>query len=158
MPADETDFPPATGGRILNVIGVHLYAEDPEGRVLLGRRHPDSAYEGGSWHFLAGHCEHESAVACLVREAYEEGGLVIDPADVEFAHVVHLLDAPRRRPRMQLIFRVRELKGVPEVREPDKCLAWRWWPPDDLPDPVVPYARAAIEGIRAGRTYTEMGW
>ncbi|MGW4196435.1 hypothetical protein [Streptomyces sp. NPDC005004] len=55
MPADETDFPPATGGRILNVIGVHLYAEDPEGRVLLGRRHPDSAYEGGSWHFLAVH-------------------------------------------------------------------------------------------------------
>ncbi|MFD7883677.1 NUDIX domain-containing protein [Streptomyces bauhiniae] len=149
---------PEAGVTELNIVGVHLYAEDDDGRVLLGLRHPDAAFAGATWHFLAGHCERESAVACLVREAYEEAGLVIDPADLELAHVVHVLHGPSARPRMQLVFRARRLGGTPWLREPDKCLAWRWWDPDALPDPLVPYARTAIDGIRAGRTYSELGW
>ncbi|MFF9362515.1 NUDIX hydrolase [Streptomyces griseoluteus] len=149
---------PEVGGTELNIVGVHLYAEDDRGRVLLGLRHPDAAFAGSTWHFLAGHCERESAVACLVREAYEEAGLVIDPADLELAHVVHLLDGPSARPRLQLVFRARRLGGTPRLREPDKCLAWRWWDPDALPEPLVSYARTAIDGIRAGRTYSELGW
>ncbi|MGW2470683.1 NUDIX hydrolase [Streptomyces bauhiniae] len=149
---------PEAGGTELNIVGVHLYAEDDDGRVLLGLRHPDAAFAGATWHFLAGHCERESAVACLVREASEEAGLVIDPADLELAHVVHVLHGPSARPRMQLVFRARRLGGTPWLREPDKCLAWRWWDPDALPDPLVPYARTAIDGIRAGRTYSELGW
>ncbi|WP_377273203.1 NUDIX domain-containing protein [Peterkaempfera sp. SMS 1(5)a] len=152
-------LPPSSGGgTALTVIGAHLYLEDDQGRVLLGLRHPDSAYAGNTWHFLAGHCEQESAVSCLVREAFEEAGLVIHPADVEFAHAVHLVDRAGDRPRMQMVFRAHRWTGMPEVREPDKCLAWQWWDPDGLPAPVVPYARAAIDGIRAGRTYTELGW
>ncbi|GAA2255582.1 hypothetical protein GCM10010430_44240 [Kitasatospora cystarginea] len=147
------------GGRaVRNVIGVHLYLEDGDGRVMLGLRHPDSAYAGNTWHFLAGHCEQESAVECLIREAHEEAGLVIDPADVEFAHAVHLVDAPGAQPRLGMVFRVRRWKGTPELREPDKCVAWQWWHPDALPEEIVPYARAAIDGIRADRPYTEMGW
>ncbi|MEV6393516.1 NUDIX domain-containing protein [Streptomyces sp. NPDC051907] len=149
---------PAAGETVPNVVGVHLYLEDPDGRVLLGLRHPDSAYAGECWHLLAGHCEQESAVACLVREALEEAGLVIDPHDAEFVHAVHLVDAPGAQPRMQMVFRVRRWKGSPELREPGKCLAWQWWSPDGLPEPIVPYARVAVEGIRAGRLYTEMGW
>ncbi|MFF7187467.1 NUDIX domain-containing protein [Streptomyces sp. NPDC008222] len=141
-----------------NVIGVHLHLENGQGEILLGLRHPDSAYAGNTWHFLAGHCEQESAVSCLVREALEEAGLVIAPADVEFVHAVHLVHTPGGRPRMQLVFRARRWEGTPELREPDKCLSWQWWRPDALPEPIVPYARAAIDGIRAGRLYTEMGW
>ncbi|MFF9315806.1 NUDIX domain-containing protein [Streptomyces sp. NPDC014748] len=43
---------------------------------------------------LAGHCEREGAVSCLVREAREEVGLVIEPNDVEFVHLVRLVDSP----------------------------------------------------------------
>ncbi|CAM5276650.1 NUDIX domain-containing protein (plasmid) [Streptomyces viridifaciens] len=53
---------------VLNGIGVHLHLEDAEGRVLLGLRHPDSKYAGDIWHYLAGRCERESALTCLVRE------------------------------------------------------------------------------------------
>ncbi|WP_282697522.1 NUDIX domain-containing protein [Streptomyces sp. CC208A] len=144
-------------GTVLNVVGVHLYLER-DGRVLLGLRHPDSAYAGGSWHVLAGHCEAEAATVCLVREAYEEAGLVIDPADVELVHTVHMRDRPADPPRIQLYFRARGWEGAPELREPDKCVRWEWWSAEGLPDPIVPYTRAAIEGIRAGRAYTELGW
>ncbi|WP_435799699.1 NUDIX hydrolase [Streptomyces goshikiensis] len=156
--------PPASGRvsgsparSVPHVVGVHLYLER-DGQVLLGLRHPDSAYAGSAHHFLAGHCERESAVSCLVREAREEAGLVIDPADVELAHLVHVVEGAGAQPRMQLVFRARRWRGSPEVREPDRCLSWGWWPTDALPDPIVPYARAAIEGIRAGRPYTELGW
>ncbi|MFE5297854.1 NUDIX domain-containing protein [Streptomyces sp. NPDC056632] len=144
-------------GTVLNVVGVHLYLER-DGQVLLGLRHPDSAYAGGSWHVLAGHCEAEAASAGLVREAYEEAELVIDPADVELVHIVHMRELPTGPPRVQLFFRARRWEGEPKRREPDKCVSWQWWNVKDLPEPVVPYTRAAIEGIQAGRTYTELGW
>ncbi|MFF9854131.1 NUDIX domain-containing protein [Streptomyces litmocidini] len=146
----------APAGTVLHVVGVHLYLGH-EGKVLLGLRHPDSAYAGGSWHALAGHLEAEAATAGLAREAFEEAGLVIDSADLELVHTVHTVD-PGARPRIQLFFRPRHWEGTPEVREPDRCLAWEWWDAKDLPQPIVPYTRVAIEGIRSGRSYSELGW
>ncbi|MFF0429073.1 NUDIX domain-containing protein [Streptomyces sp. NPDC004520] len=140
-----------------HIVGVHLVLEQ-DGKVLLGRRHPDSAYAGGMWHVLAGHCEYEAATACLVREAHEEAGLVIGADDLTLVHTVHAVDRPGAPPRIQLFFRARAWKGTPELREPDKTVAWRYWDVDGLPDAIVPYTRAAIEGIRAGRPYTETGW
>ncbi|MEU7072948.1 NUDIX domain-containing protein [Streptomyces narbonensis] len=143
---------------VLNGVGVHLHLEDAEGRVLLGLRHPDSKYAGDTWHYLAGRCEQESALSCLVREAWEEAGLVIDPADVELAHVVHVVDTPGSLPLMQLIFRARRWEGTPEVRESDKCLTWQWWPRDELPNPIVSYTRTAITAISEGHLYSQLGW
>ncbi|KIE25592.1 NUDIX hydrolase [Streptomyces sp. MUSC 125] len=143
---------------VLNGIGVHLHLEDDEGRVLLGLRHPDAKFAGDTWHYLAGRCEQESALACLVREAWEEAGLVIDPADVELAHVVHVVDTPGSLPLMQLVFRARRWEGAPEVREPDKCLTWKWWPARELPDRLVSYTRRAISSIAEGRAFSQMGW
>ncbi|OLZ63826.1 NUDIX hydrolase [Streptomyces amritsarensis] len=151
------DRPMAGSAGVPHIVGVHLYLER-DGQVLLGLRHPDSAYAGGSHHFLAGHCEQESALACLVREAQEEAGLLIDPRDVELVHVVHMVDAPGAQPRIGFVFRALRWAGAPAVREPDRCVSWDWWPADALPEPIVPYTRAAIEGIRAGRPYTELGW
>lgn len=140
-----------------NVLGVHLYLEH-EGKILLGLRHPDSAYAPSEHHFLAGHCERESAIACLIREAQEEAGLVIKAEDVELVHVVHLLDHPAADPRVQFVFRARHWAGEPQVMEPDKCVSWGWWQPDALPEKTVPYTRAAIDAIQQGRLYTELGW
>ncbi|MFF9458119.1 NUDIX domain-containing protein [Streptomyces flaveolus] len=144
-------------GSVLHVVGVHLHLEH-DSKVLLGLRHPDSAYAGGLWHALAGHLEAEAATAGLAREAFEEAGLVIDPSDLELVHTVHTMDRPDSRPRIQLFFRSRHWEGTPEVREPDRCLAWKWWDAKDLPEQIVPYTRVAIEGIGAGRSYSELGW
>ncbi|MFE7511555.1 NUDIX domain-containing protein [Streptomyces sp. NPDC057540] len=147
----------APPGTELHIVGVHLVLEQG-GKVLLGLRHPDSAYAGGLWHVLAGHCEYEAATACLVREAHEEAGLVIGQDALSLVHTVHAVDRPGGRPRIQLFFRAHSWEGTPELREPDKTVAWRYADVDGLPDAIVPYTRAALEGIRAGRPYTETGW
>ncbi|MGC4979445.1 NUDIX domain-containing protein [Streptomyces sp. DT193] len=148
----------APAGTELHIVGVHLHLQDEHGRILLGLRHPNSAFAPDTWHFLAGHCEREAAIACLVREAKEEAGLTIAPEDVELVHTVHLIDSPTARPRIGLVFQARSWTGTPEVLEPDRCVEWRWWRPQDLPAAVVPYTRWAIDGILAGRPYSELGW
>ncbi|MFJ9927923.1 ADP-ribose pyrophosphatase YjhB, NUDIX family [Streptomyces misionensis] len=157
-PAPRRDRDATPSGAELHVVGVHLFLRDDDGRILLGLRHPDSAYGGGRWHLPAGHCERESAVACLVREAREEANLVIDPAHVEFVHLVHLAGPDDTRPRLQLFFQAHSWSGIPEVREPDRCLEWRWWAPESCPAELVPYTRTAIADILAGRTYAQRGW
>ncbi|MEU3449847.1 NUDIX hydrolase [Streptomyces thermolilacinus] len=144
-------------GAVRNVVGAHLFLER-DGATLLGLRHESVAFAAGAWHALAGHVERESVRACLVREAYEEAGLVIDPADLTLAHTVHLLDHEDAEPRLQVFFAASRWSGEPRVREPDRCVAWAWWPLDRLPEPTVAYTRAAIDGIRAGTAYTELGW
>ncbi|MFJ8924279.1 NUDIX domain-containing protein [Streptomyces sp. NPDC102415] len=145
-------------GTVPNIIGVHLYLERPDGTVLLGLRHPNSAFAPSTWHALAGHCEQENAIACLIREAREEAGLHIDRKDVELVHVVHHIGKPSHPPRMGLFFRARVWSGEPELREPDKCTQWKFWDPTALPDDLVPYTRLAIAKIQNGELYSETGW
>ncbi|MFG3153933.1 methyltransferase, FxLD system [Streptomyces sp. NPDC048219] len=157
-PASEEERRASPRGTVLNVVGVHLYLERPDGTVLLGLRHPSSAFAPSTWHALAGHCEQENAIACLIREAREEAGLRIERRDVELVHVVHHIDRAGDRPRMGLFFRARAWSGEPELCEPDKCTQWKFWDPTALPDDLVPYTRTAIEGIRNGKLYSETGW
>ncbi|MFF5557060.1 NUDIX domain-containing protein [[Kitasatospora] papulosa] len=145
-------------GTVPNIIGVHLYLERPDGTVLLGLRHPNSAFAPSTWHALAGHCEQENAIACLIREAREEAGLHIERQDVELVHVIHHIGKPRNPPRMGLFFRARTWRGEPKLREPDKCLQWKFWDPAALPDGLVPYTRLAIAKIQSGELYSETGW
>ncbi|CAL9413074.1 hypothetical protein SUDANB145_01697 [Streptomyces sp. enrichment culture] len=145
-------------GTVPNIIGVHLYLERPDGTVLLGLRHPDSAFAPSTWHVLAGHCEQENAIACLIREAMEEAGLHIERQDAELVHVVHHIGQPRNPPRMGLFFRARTWSGEPVLREPDKCTQWKFWHPAALPDDLVPYTRLAIAKIQNGELYSETGW
>ncbi|MFF8600060.1 NUDIX domain-containing protein [Streptomyces sp. NPDC015232] len=155
-PASARRAGPGPSGAVPHVVAAHLVLEH-EGKVLPGLRHPDSAFAGGLWHVLAGHCEDESATACLVREAREEAGLAIDGADLGLVHTVHAVDGPGQPPRLQLFFRARRWTGTPAPREPDACVAWRWWDATDLPEAFVPYTQAALDGVRAGRAYTEPG-
>ncbi|WP_272898539.1 NUDIX domain-containing protein [Streptomyces sp. MOE7] len=65
-----------------------------DGAVLLGERGANAAFGAGEWHALAGHVEREAARACVVREAQEEAGLVLDAEDLTLIHTVHLLGWP----------------------------------------------------------------
>ena len=94
----------ADSGRESCLLAVHLILQRPDDeRVLLGLR-KGAIWGSGRWHVPSGHVEPgEDAVQALVREAREELGVRIDPADLEHAVTVHHREADGE-PRMQLFF------------------------------------------------------
>jgi 8-oxo-dGTP diphosphatase len=123
--------------------------------ILLGQRQ-NTGWGDGCWHVPSGHGEDgESAITSLVREAGEEIGVTIDPADVRFGHLVH---HHTDSARMAIFFEVRRWSGEPTNTEPDKCAGWQWFPLSSLPDPMIDYAAQAITSYSKGEPYSERGW
>jgi len=134
---------------------VHLLLENSAGQVLFGLRQNTSIGDG-AYHLPAGHVEEgESVIDTVISEAKEELGIVVEPEDVEFAHVMHTSLAGGRA---SFIFRVRRWKGVPHNCEPDKCRELRWFSPRALPKNMISEYRTALEHIAAGDPFSVCGW
>ncbi|MFG1705823.1 NUDIX domain-containing protein [Nonomuraea sp. M3C6] len=137
--------PPTSANRFRVIVDVHILllrhvAE--RGEVLLGRR-AGTGYGDGLWHLPSGHLEAgESATDAAVREAGEEVGVTIDPADLTFAHVMH-----RAPDRVGLFFVTDTWTGEPYNAEPAKCSELAWRPLNDLPHDMIDYPAAAIAHI-----------
>ncbi|MEU5599922.1 NUDIX domain-containing protein [Streptomyces sp. NPDC020298] len=134
-------------------LDVHLIAVSdgtPGPEVLLSRR-AGEVYAAGCWHLPSGHLDgpHEDVVTALVREAREETGVVIDPADVRAAVTVHHR-SPGGASRTGHFFEVRQWKGEPGIAEPDVCDAMDWAPLTALPAQMVAYCRAGLDAYTAG--------
>ncbi|WP_037834443.1 phosphotransferase [Streptomyces albus] len=134
-------------------VDVHLIAvrEGDRGPEVLLSRRAGTVYAAGHWHFPSGHVDgpFEDVVTALVRETYEETGLVVDPNDVRAAVTVHHR-GPAGSARVGFFFEVRRWSGVPDVMEPKVCDAMGWFAFDAVPEPMVAYCRAGLEAYRAG--------
>lgn len=123
--------------------------------VLFGQR-KNTGYEDGAWHLPSGHLEAgESVVTALIREAEEEIGIAVMPADVQFSHIMHNSSSGGR---MAFFFTVRSWEGEPENREPDKCSALQWFSMGELPEHMIDYCRAAMQHVGEGRPFSVYGW
>ncbi|MFF2144635.1 phosphotransferase [Kitasatospora sp. NPDC058190] len=137
-------------------VDVHLIlrrdgAAGPE--VLLSRR-AGQVYASGLLHLPSGHHDgpHEDVVQALIREAKEETGVGIEPADVRHAVTVHHRN-PAGGARIGVFFEVRHWHGEPRIMEPAVCDAMGWYPLADLPSPMVAYCRAGLDAYQAGRPF-----
>jgi 8-oxo-dGTP diphosphatase len=124
-----------------------------EGQVLLQLRAPD-VYMGGHWAAgAAGHVEAgESALAAVVREAREELGVVVDPADVTALSVQHrgIPHGPALEQRVDFFFAATRWTGTPALQEADKADDLRWFPLVRLPAPVVPHEAVVLRDLHDG--------
>ncbi|WP_078891036.1 phosphotransferase [Streptomyces sp. NRRL S-350] len=121
--------------------------------VLLSRR-AGQVYAAGLWHLPSGHLDgpHEDVVEALIREAKEETGVGIDPADVRHAVTVHHR-SPGGGARVGVLFEVRRWSGDPRILEPAVCDAMGWYPLAELPSPMVAYCRAGLDAYQAGQQF-----
>ncbi len=121
--------------------------------VLLQLRQ-NTGYMDGHWATAAaGHVEaNESVFAAACREAAEELGVVVDPADLEPLTGMHRTQGNGRSidERVDWFFAVRRWQGEPRLLETDKAADLRWFALDGLPDPVVPHELYVLEHLRAG--------
>ncbi|MET7770282.1 NUDIX domain-containing protein [Nocardia sp. NPDC005366] len=150
-----TEFDQQSKPRRHKVTGdVHLVLRRGD-QVLYGQRQ-NTGFEDGAWHLPSGHLEAgESVVAALIREAEEEIGVVIEPEDVRFSHVMHNSSSGGR---VAFFFTVTDWQGEPTNREPEKCGALDWFAVDALPDNMIEYCRVAMEHIGEESSFSIFGW
>jgi 8-oxo-dGTP pyrophosphatase MutT (NUDIX family) len=121
-----------------------LRGEGPGLEVLLQLRGPATSFMAGHWATAAaGHVElGESVFVAAAREAAEELGITVRPADIE-----PLCAMQRTLPgvadpveqRVDYFLTTRVWSGEPTIQEPDKCLDLAWHRPAAPPSPMVPH-------------------
>jgi 8-oxo-dGTP diphosphatase len=143
-----------TPERFRAVVAVHLLLLRGE-EVLLLRR-DNTGYEDGNYSVVAGHLDgNETARQAIVREAVEEAGIIVAPAELRFVHVMHRKETAEADERIDLFFAATRWQREPEIREPEKCSELRWSSLVALPPNVVPYVRAALEHYRQNQVFAE---
>jgi SAM-dependent methyltransferase len=143
---------PSPPRRHTEVVDVHLILRRGA-EVLLARR-TNTGYADGLLHAPSGHAEDgEDVREAMIREAREEIGLDLAPDDLRVALVMQHR-GPEGQPRIGWFFEAEYgAGGEPVNREPDKCSYLGWFSLDRLPDDMVAYCRAGLEGYRAGRRF-----
>jgi 8-oxo-dGTP pyrophosphatase MutT (NUDIX family) len=127
--------------------------EDGVERVLLQLR-AGTGFMDGHWALsAAGHVEPgEDAVAAAVREAAEELGVHLDPADLVPLCAIHRTAVPHEPvdERVDFFFESRRWTGEPQRREAHRAAELRWFDLAALPEPVVPHERRVLDGLHRG--------
>jgi 8-oxo-dGTP pyrophosphatase MutT (NUDIX family) len=135
-------------------VAVHIFFLR-DNRVLLLRR-ANTGYEDGKYSVVAGHLDGgESVTQAAIREAQEEVGVLLRPADLTVVGVMHRVS---NEERIDFFLVATTWDGTPVNHEPEKCAELWWCALDVLPANTIPYVRAALENFRSGVWFAEFGW
>ncbi|MDL4771236.1 NUDIX hydrolase [Actinomadura xylanilytica] len=142
--------------RYRSIIDVHVILERDEEILLLERQ--GTGYCDGMLHLPSGHLdEGEPVTHGAAREAREEVGVHIDPADLTLATVVHHHQRPGLA-RIGMFFTTTRWDGEPHNAEPHKCGKLQWCDPRILPSTTIPYPAAGIRAYLTGTPLITHGW
>lgn len=130
-----------------------------DNKILLLRRF-NTGYEDGNYSMVAGHVDQgETFTQCVIREAKEEAGVTLKPADLRVIHLMHRNSgAIENNERVDVFFIAEKWEGEITNNEPNKCDDLSWFDLDNIPKNVIPYIRQAIEGFKNKIYYSEHGW
>lgn len=136
---------------------VFLLRDGAGGTETLLQLRQGTGYMDGYWACgIAGHVEAgESVLATAAREAREEVGAVVEPADLEPLTTMHRTGdpwGPAIEQRVDFFFTLRRWGGALQVREPDKSDGLRWFPLTALPELVPPHERHVLGRLTAELT------
>jgi 8-oxo-dGTP diphosphatase len=148
MPATATSYRPHVGVHLILTAG---------GKVLLLRR-ANTGFADGSWS-VPGGCldDGETLPEAAAREAREELGITIDPADLVFAHLCHHAD-PDGQARIGAFFTTVQWTGEPVNAEHGKCSEIGWHHLESLPADIVSYIRTGLLAFTRQDAFSLDGW
>ncbi len=119
----------------------------------------NTGYFDGFYSLPSGHVDGgEPATVTACREALEEVGVVIKPADLKLLHTMHRLAEEGNHERIDLFFEATSWQGELRNNEPEKCSELRWAKLHELPPDMVPVVRQALDNIQKSVSYSEAGF
>ena len=126
-----------------------------DNKILLSRRF-NTGWMDGKYSLISGHIDGEETVfEAMVREAFEESGLKINPKDLIPATVIH------RKSDVEYIdffFVVKKWQGTPTIKEPNKCDDLSWYSLDNLPNNLLPFIVEVLNNYQNKIPFFVSGW
>jgi len=115
--------------------GVAVFIVNEKKQILLGVRISKPGYGNNEWQLPGGKISHmEDWVDTCKREVLEETSLEID--DIHFITARNDIYLSLDIHFVTCFFVAKKFVGEPKVMEEDKCLFWKWFDIDDLPEPL----------------------
>jgi 8-oxo-dGTP diphosphatase len=103
-------------------------------KVLLGKREKDCETTIGEYAFPGGRMEFgENPSQTIIRELFEETGLIIIQEDLIFLRYVNEYFPQVGKHYVSLVFMGTHPVGEPMAKEKTKCKEWEWFDPDNIP-------------------------
>jgi len=136
-------------------VAVYLVLKRDNEILLLLRQ--GTGYADGFYSVVSGHLNgQECASDAMIRESFEEAGIIIAPEHLKFALVIHR-NAPDRE-YVDFFYTCEKWQNEVCNMEPDKCGELKFFPIDHLPENMIGYVRQALIQITANNPYYEHGW
>ena len=95
----------------------------------------------------------EFAKDALVREAFEEVGVVVQRTSLQLIHVMHR--KLKSVIEIIFIFKASDWSGEMAVKEPDKFREAIWLPADEAPERLTAVLKYTMDRIAKGKFYSE---
>jgi 8-oxo-dGTP pyrophosphatase MutT (NUDIX family) len=132
------------------IVDIHLLLLR-DGQVLLGRR-ANTGYGDGAYEPPSGRLdERETIVEAAVKVAAEEARIVLDPACVTLAHVMHDVSGSGR---IAFFLTAESWDGPAAADAADGYSDLGWFPVDALPANMMDRARVAIRNFANGARFS----
>jgi 8-oxo-dGTP diphosphatase len=140
--------------RLNAILAVYLVVRKDD-KVLLHLRQ-NSGYCDGMYSLIAGHVEKgESLTRAMIREAKEEGGIIITEKNLKpLTSMYRLSDSER----VDFFFQLIDWKGEIFNKEPEKCKELKFFDLDKLPANTIDFVKKALEYSFRGVAICEYGW
>lgn len=123
--------------------GVGAFIMNPHGHVLLMKRGKSVRNEPGTWIIPGGKVEFgETLRQAVVREVMEEIGVEIE-LDGQLPAYDHILPEDKQH-WITNCFPCHITKGIPAIKEPEKCDEIGWFALDALPTPLAKASQGVV--------------
>jgi len=132
-------------------VSVFLFLRKQNQILMIKRAH--TGWMDGYWSVPAGAIDgNETILDAVIREAHEEVGIGVDPADVSLDHTMHCFTHGEEW--LGQYFVAPKWENEPSIKEPEKHNDIRWVNIDELPKNTIPYVEQAIRQISKSSQYS----
>ena len=142
-------------------VGAHLLLIDDQNRLLLMKRTVKDEMDG-LYALIAGKVDvFENPSTALARETFEESGIQIDAEDLEHIVTIHHAKTDYKAEKNDVIefyFRPKKWTGTPVIAEPDKASELKFFPLDQLPEPISPWIKHVLQAMNDNRRFIEFSY
>jgi ADP-ribose pyrophosphatase YjhB (NUDIX family) len=139
-------------------VGAHLILIQDDTILMMKRTVKDGM--DGYYALVAGKVdEFESPRVALAREAFEEVGVTIDPQDLEIICIIHHAKTDYKAQKHDVIefyFKAKTWSGTPVNLEPDKASELKFFPLDNLPQPLPKALPHVLKALNGGPRFVEL--